>query len=81
MGAAYTGRMTASRPLLARCVAGLTARVTVRFGDRQADAASVLALMGLGAGSGDRIEIRAAGPDAAEALRRLTELADRGFED
>ncbi|WP_433264462.1 dihydroxyacetone kinase phosphoryl donor subunit DhaM [Actinosynnema sp. CS-041913] len=67
--------------LLARSLAGLDARVAVRFGDEEADAASVLALMGLGAPGGGRIEVTATGPDAAEALRRVTDLAARKFDE
>jgi PTS hybrid protein len=67
--------------LLARSVADLDAQVTVRFGDKQANAASVLALMSLGAQGGDRIEVTATGPDAAEALRRMQDLVARGFDD
>jgi PTS hybrid protein len=67
--------------LLARSVAGLDAEVTVRFGERQADAASVLSLMGLGARGGDRITVTATGPDATEALRRVGDLVARGFDE
>ncbi|GAB3908224.1 dihydroxyacetone kinase phosphoryl donor subunit DhaM [Kibdelosporangium lantanae] len=67
--------------LLARSVADLDAEVTVRFGERQADAASVLALMGLGAHGGDRITVTASGPDATEALRRVGDLVARGFDE
>lgn len=67
--------------LLARTVAELDAKVTVRFGEKQADAASVLALMGLGARGGDRVEVSATGPDAEEALRRVHELVARGFDE
>ncbi|APU13502.1 MULTISPECIES: dihydroxyacetone kinase phosphoryl donor subunit DhaM [Actinoalloteichus] len=66
--------------LLARRVAGLDARVTVQYGERLADAASVLALMGLGAGGGSTVRVLAVGPDAAEALRRVADLAARRFE-
>jgi PTS hybrid protein len=67
--------------LLARTVAELDAKVTVRFGEKQADAASVLGLMGLGARGGDRVEVSAAGPDSAEALRRVHDLVARGFDE
>jgi phosphoenolpyruvate---glycerone phosphotransferase subunit DhaM len=67
--------------LLARTVAELDAKVTVRFGEKQADAASVLGLMGLGARGGDRVEVSATGPDAAEALRRVHDLVARGFDE
>ncbi|TCO57330.1 dihydroxyacetone kinase phosphoryl donor subunit DhaM [Actinocrispum wychmicini] len=67
--------------LLARSVAELDAKVTVRFGERQANAASVLDLMGLGARGGDRVTVSAIGPDAEEALRRVGELVARGFDE
>jgi phosphoenolpyruvate---glycerone phosphotransferase subunit DhaM len=67
--------------LLARTVAEFDVKVTVRFGEKQADAASVLGLMGLGARGGDRVEVFATGPDAAEALRRVHELVARGFDE
>lgn len=67
--------------LLARTVAELDAEVTVRFGDKQANAASVLALMGLGAHGGNTVSVTAAGPDAAEAMRRVQDLVDRGFDE
>ncbi|OLF05596.1 PTS sugar transporter subunit IIA [Actinophytocola xinjiangensis] len=67
--------------LLARAVSEVDATVTVRFGDRAADATSVLALMALGARGGDAIELSATGPQADEALRRVADLAGRGFDD
>ena len=67
--------------LLARTIAELDADVLVRFGGDEADAKSVLALMGLGAPGGARIEVVASGADAEEALRRIEELAERGFDE
>jgi PTS hybrid protein len=67
--------------LLARVVADLEADVLVRFGDEEADAKSVLALMGLGAPGGAHIEVVASGKDADEALRRVEDLAERGFDE
>jgi len=67
--------------LLARTLAGLDANVVVRFGGDEADATSVLALMGLGAPGGARVEVVASGVDAEEALRRVEELAARGFDE
>ena len=65
--------------LLARCLTGLDAQVTVRLGEQQADARSVLAVMGLAAAKGDRIEVSARGPQAAEAVRRIHDLVVRDF--
>ncbi|NUT96719.1 MAG: PTS-dependent dihydroxyacetone kinase phosphotransferase subunit DhaM [Saccharothrix sp.] len=67
--------------LVARSVAGLDARVSVRFDGQEADAASVLALMGLGAPGGARVEVVASGSDAVEAVRRVEDLAARNFDE
>jgi len=67
--------------LLARAVADLDATVTIAFGDKQADARSVLAVMALGARGGDTVQLSAAGPAAADALRRIRDLAARDFDE
>ncbi|WP_227659598.1 HPr family phosphocarrier protein, partial [Georgenia subflava] len=61
--------------LLARLVAGFDARVTVN----EVDAASVLALMGLGLEKGDRMEVRAGGTEAAAALEAVEQAVADGF--
>ncbi|RSN32295.1 PTS sugar transporter subunit IIA [Amycolatopsis sp. WAC 01416] len=65
--------------VLVRSIAGLDAEVTVRLGDETADANSVLALMALGARQGDRIEVRAKGAQADEALTKVKDLVDQNF--
>jgi PTS hybrid protein len=65
--------------LLVRSLTGLDADVRIRFGEHEADARSVLALMSLGAREGDRIEVRAVGDQASEALRRVKELVESNF--
>ncbi|SDF98918.1 PTS hybrid protein [Lentzea fradiae] len=67
--------------LLTRTVAELDADVLIRHADEEANAASVLALMGLGAPGGATVTVVATGKDAAEAVRRIEELAERGFDD
>ena len=67
--------------LLVRTIASLKADVTVYFNGQQADARSVMALMGLGAGGGDTIKVAADGPDAAEALRRIGKLVEIEFDE
>ncbi|MEU6130158.1 dihydroxyacetone kinase phosphoryl donor subunit DhaM [Saccharopolyspora sp. NPDC047091] len=67
--------------LLARSLTGLQADVRVRLDDAEADAASVLGLMGLGARKGDRVTLVAAGPDAGEAMRRIRDLVSTNFGD
>lgn len=65
--------------LLVRTLSGFDAEVTVRLGDQEADGRSVLALMSLGARQGDRIRVRARGPQAAAALEKVKELVDGNF--
>lgn len=67
--------------LVVRALDSLDATVVVRFGAEEADAKSVLALMGLGAPGGARVEVVAGGVDAAEAVRRVEELAARRFDE
>jgi PTS hybrid protein len=67
--------------LLVRTIASLKADVTVYHNGQQADARSVLALMGLSASGGDTIKVVADGPDAAEALRRIGKLVEIEFEE
>ncbi|NIJ10907.1 PTS hybrid protein [Saccharomonospora amisosensis] len=65
--------------LLVRAIAGMDAVVRVHLGDDEADGHSVLALMSLGARKGDRIEVEASGPQAAEAVGRVRALVERDF--
>lgn len=64
---------------LARAVSKVDAKVTVSKGDRHADAASVLALMGLDARCGDVLDVSAAGPAAEETLATIRALFREGF--
>jgi len=65
--------------LLVRTLSEFDAEVTVRLGDQEADGHSVLALMSLGARQGDRIRVRASGPQASAALEKAKELVDGNF--
>jgi phosphocarrier protein HPr len=56
---------------LAVLAARFQAAVELSVGTNMADAKSVLAVMGLGATRGQQITVRAAGPDAAEAVAAL----------
>ncbi|GAA0533599.1 PTS sugar transporter subunit IIA [Saccharopolyspora subtropica] len=67
--------------LLARSLTGLQANVTITMGDKEADATSVLGVMGLGARKGDRIVLHANGPDARQAVERILDLAKRKFDE
>ena len=65
--------------VLVRTLSEFDAEVIVRLGDQEADGHSVLALMSLGARQGDRIRVRASGPQAAAALEKAKELVDGNF--
>ena len=62
-----------SRPAGALAVAAgrFAAVISVSAGDHTADAKSVLGVMGLGATSGQRLTVKASGPDAREAVAAL----------
>lgn len=53
--------------------------ITVEANGRQANAKSLLALLGLGAGAGTTIRIAAEGEDAAEAVETLVRLVASDF--
>jgi len=53
---------------VARAVSDSPALVTLVLGDRQADARSVLAVMGLGARQGEAVTVTGEGPSAADAV-------------
>ena len=65
--------------VLVRALSAFDAEVTVRLGDQEADGHSVLALMSLGARQGDRVRVRARGPQASAALDKAKELVDGNF--
>jgi phosphotransferase system HPr (HPr) family protein len=56
---------------LVRTAMRYTAAVTVYAGDRQADAKSLLAVLGLGARRGTQLRLRAEGREAAQAIDAL----------
>ncbi|MGW5722754.1 dihydroxyacetone kinase phosphoryl donor subunit DhaM [Amycolatopsis sp. NPDC003865] len=65
--------------VLVRALSAFDAEVTVSLGEQEADGHSVLALMSLGARQGDRIRVRARGPQATAALDKAKELVDGNF--
>jgi phosphotransferase system HPr (HPr) family protein len=52
---------------------GFESAITVGASDREADAKSLLAVLGLGATGGTELRLRAEGEDAEAALAALTE--------
>ena len=64
-----------------RMAGAFRSRIRVTHGQRTTDGKSILGLLLLAAARGTQIQISAEGPDEEEALRALTALANRGFED
>ncbi len=63
-------------------VQSFDAEVTLRNeAGTEADASSVIALLMLDSAQGGQIEIEAAGPQEAEALRAVIELFNAGFDE
>ncbi|MER5435828.1 HPr family phosphocarrier protein [Streptomyces sp. NPDC002588] len=62
--------------LFVQAAAKSTASATLTRGDVTVDAASILAVMSLGAGQGDEVLLRTEGADADQALRELGELLE-----
>ena len=56
---------------LAVAAARYQSAIELRVGDGRADAKSVLAVMGIGATSGQQVTIRATGPDAGHAVTAM----------
>jgi phosphocarrier protein HPr len=65
-----------ARPAGALAVAAATfsSAISLTAGASSADATSVLAVMGLGATSGQQITVAANGPDAAEAVAKIVAI-------
>ena len=59
---------------LAVAAAKFESAVELTVGPSQADAKSVLAVMGLGATSGQQVTVRAAGPDARQAVTTMIDI-------
>lgn len=55
--------------------------ITVWRDDQQANAKSILGILSLSVNQGTRIRVCASGPDAEQALRALSEIVERNFED
>ncbi|MGH2502835.1 MAG: HPr family phosphocarrier protein [Ktedonobacterales bacterium] len=55
------------------------ARLTVRAGEKEADAKSIVKVIGLGARKGVTITISAEGVDETEAVAALTRLVENDF--
>ena len=55
------------------------AQIQVRYGEKSANARSILSVLKLGASQGATLHLRAEGEDAAEAVQALVALVERNF--
>ncbi len=56
-------------------------KIQVAHGDLVVDGKSVMSMLRLGAGKGSVLEIRADGRDAAQAVKKLSELVSSKFDE
>ncbi len=66
---------------LVQCCQSYASRVTVFHGDRQADAANIMALLMLAAPCGTELILEADGEDGEEALDALQRLFEARFDE
>ena len=67
--------------LLVQTAAQFVSKIQVRYGDKTANAKSMLGVMKLGAVVGATIVVRAEGEDSDQAIAALTDLAHRNFDE
>ena len=65
--------------MVVRTMSPFSSKVTIRAGDSEADARSVLDLLTLSASKGTRIVVEAEGDDAEAAVATLGDLSARNF--
>lgn len=65
---------------IAQCAGQFECEIRIVKGDRSVDARNIFDLMSLNAGQGCRLELRATGVDAVEAVTSLANLFDTGFQ-
>jgi len=66
--------------LFVQKAAGFKAKITLTKDEMAADAKSLLDVMALGADCGSVVLIKAAGPDARDAVRELAEMLEARYE-
>ncbi len=66
---------------LAQLCQQFTAKITLTLEDKQADAASIMAIMLLAGGQGKVVKVTATGPDANAALQAISQLISDKFDE
>jgi len=67
--------------LLVRTAGRYASQITIGKNGEMVDCKSILSLLTLGADHGCELSLEAAGPDAADALDRIEQLFESGFDD
>lgn len=67
--------------LLVQTAAQFQSRIQLQLGEQLINARSILGVLKLGAVQGDTVLIRADGEDAEDAVKTLTDLVNRKFEE
>lgn len=70
-----------SAAMVIKAAAGFRSTITLSAAGRVASALSLTDLLRLGARQGDVVCIRATGDDAEAALRAITSMVERGFDE
>lgn len=65
--------------LIAQTASRFSSEVTLRHGNYEANGKSIMGLLGLAAGHGSEVTIRASGADEADAIAALEGLFASGF--
>jgi multiphosphoryl transfer protein len=76
-----TGLHARPAAVLANIAKSFKSAITLQIGDRQANARSVTAIMGLEAEQGAKVQVLASGPDAAAAVDKLSHVLADGSGD
>ncbi len=66
---------------LAQLCQQFSAKITLTLEDKQADAASIMAIMLLAGGQGKVVKVTATGPDANAALQAISQLISDKFDE
>ncbi|HEX6109855.1 MAG TPA: HPr family phosphocarrier protein [Ktedonobacteraceae bacterium] len=67
--------------LLVQTAALFQARIQIYYGDKTANAKSIVSVLKLGAAFGDTLVLHAEGEDAQQAIETLTDLVYRKFDE
>lgn len=76
-----TGLHARPAAVLASVAKGFKSEIKVQLGERLANARSVTSIMSLEVGHGDKVVVVAKGPDAKEAVEKLSKLIGEGLGD